>query len=263
MPEVLAGSLKAVGLPSLLQLAESEGLSGRLSLHGAGEVELREGLPVAARCEGLQARAALLELFLVDADRFSLLATASPPAGAPLGEVIELVMEGCRLADEWSRLAACPVVRGPAAPVAGPVGRLLAALEPGQPLDIGRRAAGLARAACVDPLLDLVEQGALRLAPPVELPAPAPAELPPPAPAAVPAEPAGPAPVDYYTALEQGRDHLRTRDHDAAEAAFQAALAARPDDRVARQNLARARQLRQQAQDPPSVRAVVGPRKAP
>ncbi|MCK6504253.1 DUF4388 domain-containing protein, partial [Myxococcota bacterium] len=137
MPELLAGSLKAVGLPSLLQLAESEGLSGRLTLHGAGEVDLREGQPVGARCEGLWARAALMELFLVDADRFSLDGAGSLPAGPPLGEVIELVMEGCRLADEWSRLAACPVARAPQAPVPGPVGALLAG-EAAQDGDGGR-----------------------------------------------------------------------------------------------------------------------------
>ncbi|MCK6503153.1 tetratricopeptide repeat protein, partial [Myxococcota bacterium] len=98
----------------------------------------------------------------------------------------------------------------------------------------------------------------------VALPAvPAPPAAPGPAAERAGAPPVHVAPVDYYAALEQGRSHLRAGDHDAAEAAFQAALSARPDDRVARQNLARARQLRQQAQDPSSARAVVGPRKAP
>lgn len=266
MPELLSGSLRAVGLPSLLQLAETEGLSGRLALHGAGEVQLRDGLPVAARCEGLEARAALMELFLVDVDRFSLHAVEVLPDGAPLGEVLELVMEGCRLADEWSRLAPCPITTAPADPVPGAAGALLAALDAGQPLERGRRAAGLARAACVDPILDLVEQGRLRLGAPLPLPADPPAPSPAPAPGlpqpqSPPVAPAA-APLDYFTALERGRAQLRDRDHDGAEASFQAALAARPDDRVARQNLARARQLRQQDQDPSSARAAAGPRKA-
>ncbi len=240
VPEILSGTLGAVGLPSLLQLLEGEGLTGRLRVEGAGELRLVDGVPVGGECEGHEGRLAALELFTIDARTFSF-ETAPVATAAPLGAMIELIMEGCRLADEWARLARCPVVRGPKG-AEGVLGRLLAGCAAGVPLERARRRTGLARVACVDPVLTAVENGDLDLGAAQELPVDllAPQQA---APTALRSAPAAP-PVDYYEAVETGRERLRARDFDAAEQAFLQALSVRPDDRVARQNLTRVRQLR-------------------
>lgn len=236
MPEILSGTLGGISLPSLLQLIEGEALSGRLVLHGVGELIFAEGAPVAARCEGLEGRAAALELFLVTGERFSLDRQHVPPA-PPVAPSLELIMEGCRLADEWARLAPCPVTHRPPR-AEGTLARLLASANDGWPLELARRAAGLSRAECVDPVLASVEDGDLHLGEPLALPSRSDVPEPEPQP-----RPAGHR-LDYHEALEQGRVRLKARDFAGAEEAFRAALDARPDDRVARQNLRRLTQLR-------------------
>lgn len=244
MPEVLRGDPGRVGLPSVLQLLEGEAMSGRLALGPAAWLDLANGLPVAASCEGREGRGAALELFLLDVPWFSF--DAHPvEAAAPLDAMLSLIMEGCRLSDEWARLAASTVQRQPDR-VEGLAGRLLSQLPDGACLEVARRAAGLARCSLVDPLLSLVEAGALVLGPTVALPEPLPA--PPPAPVLAPtppvaAPPPEPAFADAFVALEEGRRLVRLGDLVGAEAAFLAALTLRPDDRVARQNLARVRQV--------------------
>ena len=50
---------------------------------------------------------------------------------------------------------------------------------------------------------------------------------------------------DYFESIDAGRDLMRAKDYAAAQAAFEAALRARPDDRIAKQNLRRATELNQ------------------
>jgi hypothetical protein len=65
--EVLRARAAVVGLPSLLQLAELEGLTGRIEVGGSGHVELHDGVAVHARCGMWEGVDALCELMLADA----------------------------------------------------------------------------------------------------------------------------------------------------------------------------------------------------
>ncbi|MFO0747704.1 MAG: DUF4388 domain-containing protein [Myxococcota bacterium] len=251
-PAVIEGDVRHVRLPSLLQLAEAEMHTGRLALTPGGSVAVRQGAVVdAATDSGLTGLAAMRELFLVADGRFALFLDASI-AGTPLAPTIALVMDGCKLMDEWVLLASERYVEPPRAPSPTPaeavaLARLqpvLAAMRDGATLEAAVAATGAHRSEIVPVLQALVDAGRLEPAAP-EAPA---AATPPPAataPVATPAPPAPPAaaapdepvPDDLDELLSRARALMRRLELDAAERLLRAALERRPNDRVLAQNL--------------------------
>jgi|GEM_PF-3247335 len=104
MPELLTCPAGGLRLSTVLQVAELESTTGVLALGQVGEVHLRDGVPTAARYGAHEGVDALLEFFLDPPGEMRLVATEVAP-GPVLGNPVGLVMEGCRLADEWARLA--------------------------------------------------------------------------------------------------------------------------------------------------------------
>lgn len=229
MGEVLRGNLRRIGLPSVLQLGEAEALTGSVELLELGDVKLSKGRPVDASCGTLTGVNALLELFVRSASDFRVVEDAVG-TDEPLGSLVGLIMEGCRLADEWRRLAPLPLATTEPGVVdrAGAAAPVVAVLGDEPTVEAAVQRAGVARALVVDPLQALLEEGALR-------------ERTRPPPPRRSRPPSG----DYYTAIDQGRKHLRAGRFAEAEAAFEIALAERPGDRVAAQNLRRVRQVRE------------------
>jgi hypothetical protein len=212
MPEVARGDATVFGLSSLLGLLEAEAFSGRM-VYGSGVIAFARGAPVRAELGARSGVPALLELFLEPAGTF-VIERADVAAGPPLGDPTALLLEGCRLQDEWARLAPIAVLpQGPLPPALQP----LVALLDGRPLVDAVAAAGLARAGGVDPLLAALEAGTL-----VET---------------LPRRPT--LPTDFDAELDAARRAVREGRLDDARGHFQRALSARPDDRIARQNLRR------------------------
>jgi tetratricopeptide (TPR) repeat protein len=209
----LAGELGAVTLASVLQLVRADRLAGRLVLR-RGWIGMREGLPVQAACGDLDGELALMELF-VDASGPFHLDTDSPGSGAPLGDLIGLVMDGCRLSDEWERCRTQGVSVAPDVELPEHLESVRSDLVAGFALQVVARRNRVSGVELVETVLELVELEEATLVaasdPPLEL--------------------------DYYQALELGRAAYRAKEWPRAIQAFERALACRPDDRVAKQNL--------------------------
>ncbi len=220
MPEVLRGDGVVVGLASLLQLAEGEALTGRVVLP-RGEVGCHLGNVVRARFGALAGVAAVQEHFLHPGGSFSV-ETGDEPAAPPLGPTSALVLDGYRLLDDWRRVEALRLRRVDGAALPPALGALAPRLDGRRPVSDVVAAAGAWRCRVIDPLLEALEAGTL-----VEV-APDEVEDDP------PTDPGG-----FDTAMEAGRRLVREGRYDDARAAFGRALAARPDDRVALQNLRR------------------------
>lgn len=230
MGEVLRGSLSAVTLPSVLQLVESEVLTGWLRVEGVGRVGFHQGRPVQAHYRDVQGVGALLELFIAGGAQFRFEA-ADTVEGRPLGSLLGLIMEGCRLDDEWQRIREVHLCRTDATPqVGGAVDRVTPQLTGTVTLERAVEHAGVTRASVVEGLQSLLDAGALREATADE----------------VKAHQFSTETLDYYTALEVGRTAMRAGEWDDAEAAFHVALELRPNDRVAAQNLRRLTKVREQ-----------------
>ena len=225
MPEpILAGRLEFVGLPSLLQLVEAESITGRLSLADAARLELWGGRVVAADYAGFGGRHAALEAFLVGRGAFALSRDEVAEA-RPLCDTIELMMTGCRLVDEWGRLA--PLYLSAVDAVDDDhLAPLIPHLQ-GGPVQAAVARAGLPRSASVDPLLNGIEQGWLR-----QIDGPG------------EPEPAVVGDEDVDALVDLARAHVRDRRLDEAEDLLQRALRLRPEDRIASQNLARVQHLK-------------------
>lgn len=240
MPEVLRGDLSAIRLPTLLQLAEAERLSGWLELGPTARIVLVNGAVTEATCGPLQGVLALQTLFFVPDGTF-VLKVGSPEPRPELVPMLRALLEGMRLLDEWARIG--PLVLAPtgALPAASAEAQaVLAKLDAKASLQEIVLEAALSPAAVVDPLLALLEQGLLReVAPPKpSVPWPGPAAL---SPGVAPRPSAA---ASFEDALALGRRHLREGRLEAAEAAFQHAAALRPDDPIPRQNLRRVQQIR-------------------
>ena len=263
MPEALRGDLSFVRLSSLLQLAEAEGANGVLRLGSDGEIRFSRGEIVAATAGPLAGYSAVRTLFFVSSGPFVLEMSQVDPNSErvpTLVPVTRAVLDGVRLLDEWARIG--PMVlaaQGTLPPVQPPADGIVAALDGKTPLQSLILKVKASPGLVVDPLLDLIEGGALQeVAPPVDLiPWPGVAALmdatpvttPAPTPAAPHSAPGAtlttPSALDYDQLLLDGRRLLREGDFEGAETVFLAAVAVRPDDRIAAQNLRRVRQLRE------------------
>ncbi|MCC6623628.1 MAG: DUF4388 domain-containing protein [Deltaproteobacteria bacterium] len=234
---VMEGDLRHVRLPSLLQLAEAELYTGRITLTPGGSVTLHDGAVVAAATDhGLVGLGGLMELFLASEGRF--VVTLDPTiVGAPLAPTIAIIMDGCKLIDEWTQLASERYTAGPDAARAhgGDAERLarvrpvLAAMARGATVAAAVASAGVSRASVVPDLLALVEAGLI--VPPDVL-------APPPTDTSAPIAPTALLTDDDIDELaSRGRAHIRSGDLDSAEQLLRMALERRPNDRVLAQNL--------------------------
>lgn len=214
MAEILTGSTRAVGLVSVLQLAESEALSGLLEIGGA-RVWLAGGHVVAARFGGAEGIDALLEVMLHRGEDFHV--HDEPVERAPpLGDTAPLLLEGCRLMDEWARVD--QLVLRARRPLEGALAPLEPWLDGTRTVAAAVERAGLLRVAVAEALAQAVTEGRLER---LEQP------LPP------------PLPEDFDELVDLGRRHARAGRLAEARASFERAVSLRPEDRVATQNLRR------------------------
>lgn len=228
--EILAGDLQDVGLNSLVQLAQAESLTGWIRVFARGEVSLVKGRISGAVCGPLLGIEALRELMFLRDGRFSAV-RGEPQASAPLEGVIYAIMDAYRLRDEWARLGELVLRRAGGQqwhPVGHPLDRVAQELDGRRTLAQVTAGLGAAVTVVLDALIDALNIGVLE-----QVAAPAPLAV---VPTPAETEPEL-APQDFHALLERGRELLREGDLDAAEAALRRALALRPDDRVASQNL--------------------------
>lgn len=218
--EILGGDLSDISLTSLLQLAQYEAVSGWLCIARRGEIVLSKGQVLDASCGALTGLEALRELLFHRGGRFSLL--RGEPTGARVIENVTFaVMDAYRLRDEWARIAGI-VLRTAGGEKWRPTGGLLDTFV--VHID-GRRTVAETVAlttGCatllLDALLDAMNLGLLvRVATPV-------------------ARAEDPA-LDFYELIDRAQALLRGGNYETAERHLQRALALRPDDRVAQQNL--------------------------
>lgn len=221
--EILSGDLRDISLISLLQLAQYEGTSGWLRVVRRGEIALRRGHVLDARCGALTGLEALRELLFHRGGRFSLL-RGEPDCSPAIDNVTFAVMDAYRLRDEWTRLAEVvltPTSELPWRPTGGLLDRLVVQFD-GQ-RSVAEALAAAPDAPCcttllLDALLDALRLGLLR-----RITAPVP----------LVAEPD----LDFYELIDRARALMRGDNDEAAERLLRRALALRPEDRVAQQNL--------------------------
>ena len=237
MADVFRADSAQVARASVFQLIEGHALSGRLIVEDrgveAGWADFVDGRPVDASRGASRGLDALYDLLTIDAGvtRFAAFEPGREPAVTQtLGEVLPLVMEGCRLRDEFVRLG--PIV---AAPPSGPppdgtaeVVQVLARLDGRTSIAEAIAHAGVSPSLVIDELRELFETGFLSRSH---------------SRSAVPAD-SQERPMDFHEALESGRRYFRVGELDRAEADILAALGLRPEDRIALQNLRRVREVR-------------------
>lgn len=218
--EILSGDLADISLTSLIQLAQHELFTGWLVVARRGEIALVKGHVLDASCGRLGGLEALRELLFHRGGRFTLL-RGEPPTRRTIENVTFAVMDAYRLRDEWTRLSGLvlvPTTDQPWKPTGGLLDGVVVQLD-------GRRtvAEAVAASSCVftlviDALLDAMSLGLVVRA----------------AGSARPAEEPG---LDFYELIDRGRELMRGGSYEAAEQMLARALALRPDDRVAQQNL--------------------------
>lgn len=214
MAEILTGNSEHVSLGSVLQLAESEVLSGSLRV-GTARLDLYGGRVVRAQAGTLEGVDGLLEVLLLRGAPFVLDNTQVSP-GVALGDTGPLLLEAFRLMDDWARVEA--LVLRPRKPVPPTLDALARWLDGTRTVSEAVERAGLARVPLIDPLLAALDAGVFE-----QLVTP----LPP------------PLPADFDALIELGRALAREGRHHDARDAFERAVALRPEDRVATQNLRR------------------------
>lgn len=239
MAELLVGSGEHISLASLLQLLESEEITGWLVFERVARVGISEGAVVSVELEdhSLSGSEALRSLFLMPGlGRFEVAAAASVE-GSPLGQTMGLIMDGLRLCDEWTRLMPMVlVVDGDVPDLLGPIASkldgercvldavLLAEIQP---------------ALLIDTMLGLLEGRILRqVGQQPEAPVRWAEHL------RRASEPDPLDGLDAFECLSAGRRRLREGDLSGAESAFRRAVSLAPEDRIASQNLRRVVSMR-------------------
>lgn len=217
--EIVSGQLGRISLGALLHLAQYEGLSGWLCVARRGEIAIERGTVLDAVCGELKGFEALRELLFHRGGRFSFV--DGETEGRPVIENATLAMlDAYRLRDEWAKVAG--LVLQPAAGGWQPTGSALDALVP---LLDGRRSAAEAVAesggyvtAILDALSAALGRGQL---------------------VRVAGSRGGgtEAGADFYELLDRAQGFMRGGNYEAAEGLLRRAIALRPDDRVAQQNL--------------------------
>ncbi|MCB9681759.1 MAG: DUF4388 domain-containing protein [Alphaproteobacteria bacterium] len=243
-----------VTLAGLMQLVDMEGVTGWVDVGGHGGVATSDGLVVDAWYQGWHGTDALFELFLACGAMPCVVRETEVSDRSPLGPTSSLVLEACRRADEWGRIAGMrlAVVAKPDAPEPAERARaVMRHLDGTRPLFEAVERAGVPRHAAAHLLVPLIQagvlvpQGPLATVPP--LPSAPKVVVPEPRPqggqAVVDAAPPVAAGSDFYDWLEQGRMAMRAGDLEGAHACFTEALGMRPGDGVAAQNLRRVERI--------------------
>ena len=237
MFESLRCDLTRFGLSAVMHLVHTERVTGRLLVDARGQLagwaDLHEGEVVAASCGASRGLQGFVELFLVPATFATFSARLPRERGLrPVGDGMAMIIEGCRLADEWARIEHLyvTVAHAPDADaLASHVGLVpvLAELDGSRTVAVAVARAAVPRAGVVDPLRELLDGGTLSVA---EGPSAATSEN------------------GYHEALEAGRDRVAAGAFREAAAHFREALVLRPNDPVAQQNLARVSELALQSE---------------
>ncbi len=256
--QILQCDVRHVRMPSLLQLCEGEMYTGRVTLAPGGVIAVRSGLVVGAETTtGLSGVAAMRELFLLPEGNCKIELDASVE-GAPIDTTIGIILDGCKLLDEWNELAGERLVvtktKPPAAlqPALAGLREVLAEMRTGSTLYEAVTDTGAHRSVVIQQVMKLMEVGVLEIGAgepePVEV---APIEAHPVAPPPLPPQASGPksgqrerplprvdmSGVDLDELVTRARAFIRTGHFDDAEQLLRAALERNPNDRVLAQNL--------------------------
>lgn len=211
--------LADVGFSDALQTIESTALSGHMVV-GASTVAFSSGVAVDASSPTGNGINVLYELFQREEGRLTF--HKGDVEGSPLGDAFVIQIEGCRLADEWSRH------NNRLLRVEGPTelpDELAAALSKGLSVGNAVRTAGVMWSEVCDQVLAALESGALRVTGVSEAPIAGLPELAP--------------DLDFDELVAIGRTALKKRRFDEALAAFNRALVLEPDHPIVSQNLRR------------------------
>lgn len=213
---VLACRIEAVSVVCFLQTIEAASLTGTLTGEGL-EIRFVAGAPVADPDASEACLSDLFELFV--RDRGDLSFEAREVSGTPLGDTFALYMEGCRLADEWSRLRHTHLERvrpGAVRP------QLAAHLDGSVDLTLALALSKLRWSDVADEVTEALASGALVSSPGRSSAAPTPDTA-----------------VDFDELVSAGRRALKERAFDEAIGAFRRALELRPESSLVAQNLRR------------------------
>lgn len=214
MAEVLRGSTSTIGLVSVLQLCEAEALTGVLRV-GDATLSFSNGQLVAARFGAVAGIDAVLEAMLHRGADFVFVDEPVERA-ASLGDLAPLLLEGCRLMDDWARVD--QRILRPRGALPDRLARLAGELDGTRSVADAVTRSGVARVAVVDALVTALDGGVFEVL----------------------ARPVGPAlPDSFDDLLDFGRARARDGQLADARAAFEKALRVHPGDRVATQNLRR------------------------
>lgn len=218
--EILSGDLSDVSLMSLLQLAQYDSISGTVIIARRGEITLDKGHVLDAVCGPLTGVEALRELLFHRGGRFSLLrGEVSGPR--VVDNVTFAVMDAYRLRDEWVRLAGAvlaPTSSRPWKPTGGLLDAVVVQLDGRRTVAEAVATASSCTTLLLDALLDALALGLLRRV-------------------AAPEARSEEQNLDFYELIDRAQSLMRGANYEAAERLLQRALALRPDDRVAQQNL--------------------------
>lgn len=249
MYEALRCDTRRFELSMVLQMVHTQGLTGRLSIEAdaapLGIADFYGGKVIAASCGPASGTTGFLELFLVPTTRATF-ATHTPTPTAPLGSLLAMILEGCRLRDEWAQMGPRTWVPDPERALEAPssppgLRSVLATLDGLLTLEEAVLRAGVARATVLDALRAMIDAGMLRPASPS---------------GAEPLRSTEPSPesrdeaLSFLEALAAGRRHYSRGNLDSAAEAFLEATRLRPSDRIARQNLHRLWELHPELSTP-------------
>lgn len=239
---ILEADPRYVRLPSVLQLCENEMYTGYIMLIPGGRIALSAGQPVGAQTDdGYTGIAALQELFFIEDAKLQVVLDDAV-RGTPLGPSIALVMDACKVQDDWIQLAQERWVEAEGAephPKLEEVRPLLSHMARGDSLDVAfgkvrRRGFALSRESILSCLTYLIDEFMVE------------------------ATDVLPEPqkiggiildenVDPAELVLQARIFVKDGAYNEAEALLMHALELRPNDRVISQNLRHVAMRRQAA----------------
>lgn len=248
---VLSGDLEDMCLPTLLHLLEIESHTGWLKVDDDLRVDLCRGHVTGASAGDLEGVEALKEVLIAGGRRFKVF-HGKPRSEQVLERVSSTLFDSYRILDEWEKIEGA-VLRLVGDQRWWPTGRgidaLMAVIDGKTPLRDLVAQTGVSLSCVVDEVLEAKRLGLVVATEVVTVDEAIEAEvaahdLAQPRVTQPPATDDAFVGVDFFDLLDQARASTKRGDYGLAEAALQAALRLRPDDRVARQNLRRVRELK-------------------